>query len=596
MATIVGVSASAESRAHTLMAAEALRKVASDQGHDIKIECRGPDETSSPLGAEDIAKADLVILAIDQDIDQTPFKDLAIFRTTTSQAIRDTAGILARAFKEAGLPAQASCDQQKEEAVSTSDATKKRIVAVTSCPTGIAHTFMAADALKKKAAAAGHEIKVETQGSVGAKDQLTPEDIAAADVVIISADTHVDESRFAGKPIYRSSVGAAVKDAAGVIASAFSEAETAAPAASVSAGGRRMQSVEEAKATLKANRSGPYKHLLTGVSYMLPVVVAGGLLIALSFVFGIEAFKEEGTLAAALMAIGGGAAFKLMVPVLAGFMAYSIADRPGLTPGLIGGLLAVNLGAGFLGGILAGFLAGYVALWLRDNIKLPQSLEGLMPVLVLPLLSTAIVGLLMVYVIGEPVRYINESLTAMLQGMGQTNAVILGLVLGAMMAFDMGGPVNKAAYAFSVGLLTSDTFGPMAATMAAGMTPPLGLAIATFIAKNRFTEEEREAGKAAFVLGLSFITEGAIPYAAKDPLRVIPSIMVGSALTGALSMYFGCGLRAPHGGAFVLAIPHAVSNLSMYILSILIGTAVTTALLIIVKRPVNEAGAPIAAE
>ena len=319
-------------------------------------------------------------------------------------------------------------------------------------------------------------------------------------------------------------------------------------------------------------------------------------MIALSFVFGIEAFKQEGTLAAALMTIGGGAAFKLMVPVLAGFMAYSIADRPGLTPGLIGGLLAVNLGAGFLGGILAGFLAGYVALWLRDNIKLPKSLEGLMPVLVLPLLSTAIVGLLMVYVIGEPVRYINESLTAMLQGMGQTNAVILGLVLGAMMAFDMGGPVNKAAYAFSVGLLTSDTFGPMAATMAAGMTPPLGLAVATFIAKNRFTEEEREAGKAAFVLGLSFITEGAIPYAARDPLRVIPSIMVGSALTGALSMYFGCGLRAPHGGAFVLAIPHAVSNLSMYILSILIGTAVTTALLVILKRPVNEVPAAVAAE
>lgn len=595
MATIVGVSASAESRAHTLMAAEALRKVASDQGHDVVMECRAPDEITSPLKEEDIAKADLVILAIDEEIDQAPFKGLTIYKTTTSLAIRDTAGVLAKAFKAAGIPEQASCDQHKEEAVSTSDDTKKRIVAVTSCPTGIAHTFMAADALKKKATAAGHEIKVETQGSVGAKDQLTPEDIAAADVVIISADTHVDESRFAGKPIYRSSVGAAVKDAAGVIASAFNEAETAAPAAGGQSG-ERMQSLEEAKAALKASRSGPYKHLLTGVSYMLPVVVAGGLLIALSFVFGIEAFKQEGTLAAALMAIGGGAAFKLMVPVLAGFMAYSIADRPGLTPGLIGGLLAVNLGAGFLGGILAGFLAGYVALWLRDNIKLPRSLEGLMPVLVLPLLSTAIVGLLMVYVIGEPVRYINESLTAMLQGMGQTNAVILGLVLGGMMAFDMGGPVNKAAYAFSVGLLTSDTFGPMAATMAAGMTPPLGLAVATFIAKNRFTEEEREAGKAAFVLGLSFITEGAIPYAARDPLRVIPSIMVGSALTGALSMYFGCGLRAPHGGAFVLAIPHAVSNLSMYILSILIGTAVTTALLVILKRPVNEVPAAVAAE
>ncbi|WP_319498493.1 PTS fructose-like transporter subunit IIB [uncultured Cohaesibacter sp.] len=595
MATIVGVAASAESRAHTLMAAEALRKVASDQGHDISIECREPEETTSPLTPEMIAGADLAILAIDQNIDQAPFAGLPVYQTTTSRAIQDTASVLGEALQKAGLPVEANCDQPKEEAVATSDVTKKRIVAVTSCPTGIAHTFMAADALKKKAAAAGHDIKVETQGSVGAKDQLSAEDIAAADVVIISADTHVDESRFAGKPIYRTSVGAAVKDAAGVIASSFSEAETAAPAAG-GAGGKKMQSLEEAKAALKANRSGPYKHLLTGVSYMLPVVVAGGLLIALSFVFGIEAFKEEGTLAAALMAIGGGAAFKLMVPVLAGFMAYSIADRPGLTPGLIGGLLAVNLGAGFLGGILAGFLAGYVALWLRDNIKLPKALEGLMPVLILPLLSTAIVGLLMVYVIGEPVRYINESLTGMLQGMGQTNAVLLGLVLGAMMAFDMGGPVNKAAYAFSVGLLTSDTFAPMAATMAAGMTPPLGLALATFIAKNRFTEEEREAGKAAFVLGLSFITEGAIPYAAKDPLRVIPSIMVGSALTGALSMFFGCGLRAPHGGAFVLAIPHAVSNLAMYILSIVIGTAVTTALLIVLKRPVDEVPAAVPAE
>jgi PTS system fructose-specific IIC component len=595
MATIVGVAASAESRAHTLMAAEALRKVASDQGHDISIECREPEETTSPLTPEMIAGADLAILAIDQNIDQAPFAGLPVYQITTSRAIQDTASVLGEALQKAGLPVEANCDQPKEEAVATSDVTKKRIVAVTSCPTGIAHTFMAADALKKKAAAAGHDIKVETQGSVGAKDQLSAEDIAAADVVIISADTHVDESRFAGKPIYRTSVGAAVKDAAGVIAASFSEAETAAPAAG-GASGKKMQTLEEAKAALKANRSGPYKHLLTGVSYMLPVVVAGGLLIALSFVFGIEAFKEEGTLAAALMTIGGGAAFKLMVPVLAGFMAYSIADRPGLTPGLVGGLLAVNLGAGFLGGILAGFLAGYVALWLRDNIKLPKALEGLMPVLILPLLSTAIVGLLMVYVIGEPVRYINESLTGMLQGMGQTNAVLLGLVLGAMMAFDMGGPVNKAAYAFSVGLLTSDTFAPMAATMAAGMTPPLGLALATFIAKNRFTEEEREAGKAAFVLGLSFITEGAIPYAAKDPLRVIPSIMVGSALTGALSMFFGCGLRAPHGGAFVLAIPHAVSNLSMYILSIVIGTAVTTALLIVLKRPVDEVPAAVPAE
>ncbi|WP_114009178.1 PTS fructose-like transporter subunit IIB [Cohaesibacter intestini] len=590
MAKIVGVTANRDSEPHTRMASEALRKVAEDAGHSISIECQGPNGVTTPLSQDQIDSADLAILAIDQSIDQTRFEGLKTTITTTSAAIRKTEDTLSDALKIAGFPAPNTRDSKQEEAVSTSESSKKRIVAVTSCPTGIAHTFMAADALKKKGAAEGYDIKVETQGSVGAKDQLTAEDIAAADLVIISADTHVDESRFAGKPIYRTSVGASVKDASAVIKAAFAEAETAAPAAAGSEGS--MQSVAEAKAALQAKRSGPYKHLLTGVSYMLPVVVAGGLLIALSFVFGIEAFKEEGTLAAALMAIGGGAAFKLMVPVLAGFMAYSIADRPGLTPGLIGGLLAVNLGAGFLGGILAGFLAGYVALWLKDNIKLPSSLEGLMPILILPLLSTAIVGLLMVYVIGEPVRYINESLTAMLQSMGQTNAVLLGLVLGAMMAFDMGGPVNKAAYAFSVGLLTSDTFAPMAAVMAAGMTPPLGLALATVVAKNRFTDDEREAGKAAAVLGLSFITEGAIPYAAKDPLRVIPSIMIGSAVTGALSMFFAAGLRAPHGGAFVLAIPNAVSNLPMYILSIVIGTLITTALLIALKRPVNEAAVP----
>ncbi|TLP48711.1 PTS fructose-like transporter subunit IIB [Cohaesibacter sp. CAU 1516] len=590
MAKIVGVTANRDSEPHTRMASEALRIVAEDAGHSISIECQGPNGVTTPLSQDQIDSADLAILAIDQSIDQTRFEGLKTTITTTSAAIRKTEDILSDALKIAGFPAPNTRDSKQEEAVSTSESSKKRIVAVTSCPTGIAHTFMAADALKKKGAAEGYDIKVETQGSVGAKDQLTAEDIAAADLVIISADTHVDESRFAGKPIYRTSVGASVKDASAVIKAAFAEAETAAPAAAGSEGS--MQSVAEAKAALQAKRSGPYKHLLTGVSYMLPVVVAGGLLIALSFVFGIEAFKEEGTLAAALMAIGGGAAFKLMVPVLAGFMAYSIADRPGLTPGLIGGLLAVNLGAGFLGGILAGFLAGYVALWLKDNIKLPSSLEGLMPILILPLLSTAIVGLLMVYVIGEPVRYINESLTAMLQSMGQTNAVLLGLVLGAMMAFDMGGPVNKAAYAFSVGLLTSDTFAPMAAVMAAGMTPPLGLALATVVAKNRFTDDEREAGKAAAVLGLSFITEGAIPYAAKDPLRVIPSIMIGSAVTGALSMFFAAGLRAPHGGAFVLAIPNAVSNLPMYILSIVIGTLITTALLIALKRPINEAAVP----
>ena len=277
-----------------------------------------------------------------------------------------------------------------------------------------------------------------------------------------------------------------------------------------------------------------------------------------------------------------------MIPVLAGFIAYSIADRPGLAPGLIGGMLASQLQAGFLGGIVAGFFAGYVALWMRDNIKLPVHFEGLKPVLIIPLLSTLLVGLFMIYVVGEPAKAIMDGLTDFLKNIGSANAVLLGLLLGGMMAVDMGGPVNKAAYTFGVGLLASNTFLPMAAVMAAGMVPPLALGLATFVAKNRFTADEQIAGKAAAVLGLSFITEGAIPFAANDPLRVIPSCVAGAALTGALSMYFGCGLHAPHGGIFVLAIPNAVSPLLAYIASIVSGTLLTTVLLVLFKKPIPQ--------
>jgi PTS system fructose-specific IIC component len=394
--------------------------------------------------------------------------------------------------------------------------------------------------------------------------------------------------RFSGKRVLKTSVGDALKRADRVVADALALP----PAGNEGAG--YADAVARAKATQKEAQSGPYKHLLTGVSFMLPFVVAGGLVIALSFVFGIEAFKEKGTLPAALMQIGGDAAFALMVPVLAGYIAYSIADRPGLAPGFIGGMLAAKIGAGFLGGIVAGFLAGYVARWLRDTIQLPANLEGLKPVLVIPLLATLVVGLMMIYVIGTPVAAIMAGLTGFLQGMTGANAVALGLLLGGMMAVDMGGPVNKAAYTFAVGLLGAETFTPMAAVMAAGMTPPLGLALATIVAKNRFTMQEQEAGKAAGVLGLAFITEGAIPFAAKDPLRVIPAAIAGSALAGALSMWFGCGLRAPHGGAFVLAIPNAVSPLGLYVLAIAAGTVTTTVALIALKRPV-EADAEVRA-
>ncbi len=590
MTTIVAVTACPTGVAHTHMAAEALKEMAERQGHTIRIERRSASGVEDPLQPTEIATADVVLIAADIDVESGRFSGKPVHTVSTSKAIRETAAVLDAALSLAGKQPSSSGEEtpQMTKDTSASPDGGLRIVAITSCPTGIAHTFMAADALKKAAATRGDTISVETQGSVGAKTPLSDEDIDKADLVVIAADTHVDDSRFAGKKIYKTGVGDAVKDAKGVIEAAIAEGEILGGSA---AGADYVGEVKKAKAARKAQQSGPYQHLLTGVSFMLPIVVAGGLLIALSFVFGIKAFEQEGTLAAALMAIGGGAAFKLMVPVLAGYIAYSIADRPGLTPGLIGGMLAVNLNAGFLGGIVAGFLAGYVARWLRDNINLPQNFEGLKPVLILPLLSTLIVGLAMVYVIGEPVAAILAALTSFLKGMGTTNAVVLGLIIGGMMAVDMGGPVNKAAYTFAVGLLTSDTYGPMAAAMAAGMTPPLGLALATVVAKNRFTKEERDAGKAAFVLGISFITEGAIPFAAKDPVRVIPSIIVGSAITGALSMAFGCGLVAPHGGIFVLAIPNAVINLGMYAVSIIVGTAVTTAMLIALKKPVPEVAA-----
>lgn len=466
----------------------------------------------------------------------------------------------------------------------------KRLVAVTSCPTGIAHTYMAAEALERAARERGVAIKVETQGSVGVENALTEEEIRAADAVIVAADAKVDLSRFEGKAILETSTGEAIRDPAGVIDRALAAAQSAAPEAREATRADqapRSPDLTEQVAAIRSERrataAGWYRHLMTGVSYLIPFVVAGGILIALSFVFGIEAFKNEGTLAAHLMTIGGSGAFGLMVPVLAGFIAYSIADRPGLAPGMIGGFLAGHVGAGFLGGILAGFLAGYLTAWLNRAIRLPRTLEGLKPVLILPVLATGAVGLLMIYVIGNPVAAISEGLKNWLTGLSQGSALVLGMVLGAMMAFDMGGPVNKAAYTFAVGLLGDGIYGPQAAVMAAGMTPPLGIALATALAPRKFTPEEREAGKAAAVLGLSFITEGAIPFAAADPFRVIPSIMVGSAVAGGLSMAFGCTLRAPHGGIFVLPIPNVVGNLGLYVLAIAAGTVVTALLLNAVK-------------
>ena len=463
-----------------------------------------------------------------------------------------------------------------ESAAPQAAATGKFVIGITSCPTGVAHTYMAQEALEKGAQVLGHEVKIETQGSVGADNVLTAEDIARADVVIIAADTNVDLARFAGKRLYRTGTKAAINDAVQVINTAFASAPVFGDADAA------------ASASAKPERTGVYKHLMTGVSHMLPFVVAGGLLIALgfaigSFMFGdqgIYIYKEEyaGTLGQTLFQIGKDA-FALFVPVLGAYIAYSIAGRPGIAPGMVGAYIAASTGAGFLGAIVAGFIAGYFVAWLAKIIKLPRELDSLKPMIILPLVGTAFIGLLMYYFIAHPVAEAQSALETWLKSLQGSSALLLGALLGGMMALDMGGPVNKAAYLFSSGLIASDVLGPMAATMAAGMTPPLAIFCATLLFKNRFTEEERQAGKAAGVLGLSFITEGAIPFAAKDPLRVIPALMIGSAVTGALSMVFGCGLRAPHGGIFVLFIPNAVVNVWAYALAIIVGTAVSTACL-----------------
>jgi PTS system fructose-specific IIC component len=582
---IVAVTTCPTGIAHTFMAAEALRKTAEVMGYDIKIETQGSEGIKTPLSEQDIAEADLVIIGADIHVDPSRFAGKPVYATYTSRAIRNTKVVIEEAIADAQVEEPEPAPLPVAAPAATVDA-PKHLVGITSCPTGIAHTFMAAEALRKAAVELGHEIKVETQGSVGAKNQLTPEDIAQADAVVIAADTYVDLSRFGGKRVYETSTKQALKAGKSVINDALALPEPVHPSGNGSqSGGNQgdyLQSVRQAKAEQSARRSGPYRHLLTGVSYMLPVIVAGGLIIALSFVFGLK--PEPGSFGDALLQIGGKSAFALIVPVLSGFIAFSIADRPGLAPGLIGGMLASSLGMGFLGGIVSGFLAGYIALFVRDKVNLPANLEGLKPVLVIPLLSTLAVGLLLIYVFGTPVKAILDGMTAFLQGMGQTNAVILGLILGGMMAVDMGGPVNKAAYTFSVGLLASNVFAPMAAVMAAGMTPPLGLALATLLAKRQFTEEEREAGKVATVLGISFITEGAIPFAAKDPIRVLPACILGSAVAGALSMLFNCQLRAPHGGIFVLAIPNAVSQGGLYVVAIAVGTLITALTIIQLKR------------
>lgn len=561
MRNLIAVIGAGERSTHAVLAAEALRRAAQMRGDSIAVEVRTAQGLLNPLSDAQIAEAKGLLLIGGEGLEVERFTAVKILAASLEEALADAGAVLARVPDERDSAAPR--------------AAPRRIVAITSCPTGIAHTFMAAEGIQQAARALGHVMRVETQGSVGARDPLTEEEIREADLVLIAADKQVDLSRFGGKRVFQCGTKPAINDAGNLLARALAEAQTydATPAATNKPGGG-------------AKRAGPYKHLMTGVSFMLPFVVAGGLLIALAFaVGGIYVFDDahQGSLAHALFQIGAKAAFVLMVPALAGYIAFSIADRPGVAPGMIGGLVAANLGAGFLGGIAAGFIAGYGVDFLNRHIHLHRNLEGLKPVLILPVLGTLLTGLLMIYVVGGPVAEALAALTTWLRGMQGSSAIVLGLLIGGMMAFDMGGPVNKAAYAFSTGLLASEVYSPMAAAMVAGMTAPLGVSLATRLFADRFTMEERGAGSAAGVLGLAFVTEGAIPFAARDPFRVIPSLMLGSAVAGAISMAVGAELKVPHGGVFVLPIPNAVTHLGGYLVALLAGTVITALALRILK-------------
>ncbi|MFJ4635575.1 fructose-specific PTS transporter subunit EIIC [Streptomyces hygroscopicus] len=470
-----------------------------------------------------------------------------------------------------------------------------RIVAVTSCPTGIAHTYMAAESLENAAREAGVELVVETQGSAGF-DKLPAATIAAADAVVFAHDVEVrDKARFAGKPTVDVGVKAGINRPAELIAEAREKAargETGAPVDTAAENSAPMDADGTANDGFGTRLR---TWLMTGVSYMVPFVAAGGLLIALAFAIGgyeIASAKsvadhfvwtETSSWAALLFQIGS-AAFTFLVPVLAGYIAYGMADRPGLVPGFVGGYIATTIKAGFLGGLAAGLIAGAVVMGIQ-RFKVPAALRGIMPVVVIPLISSAIVGVLMFVVIGKPIASAQEAMTDWLNGLSGANAIGLGVLLGLMMCFDLGGPVNKVAYAFATGGIavsdpSSGSLKIMAAVMAAGMVPPLSLALATTVRGRLFTKTERENGKAAWVLGASFITEGAIPFAAADPLRVIPSSMVGGAITGALSMAFDCTLRAPHGGIFVVPL---IGQPFLYLLAIVAGTVVSAGLVVFLK-------------
>lgn len=466
------------------------------------------------------------------------------------------------------------------------------IVAVTACPTGIAHTYMAAEAIEKKAKELGYQVKVETRGSGGAKNVLTDDEIAKAAGVIVACDTNVPTDRFDGKKVIECQVSDGINKAEELIK------RIAAGDAPVFKASGKKEAPHSSVGGKESIGHQIYKHLMNGVSHMLPFVVGGGILIAIAFL--IDGFSVDlnslpadqranfGTItqAAAMFKGIGGTAFGFMLPILAGFIAMSIADRPGLAVGFVGGSIAANGTSGFLGALVAGFVAGYIVLLLKKVFsKLPESLDGMKPVLLYPLLGIFLVGVIMQFVVEPPIGALNTAINNGLNGLNGASAVVLGVLLGGMMSVDMGGPVNKAAYVFGTASIAAGNYNIMAAVMIGGMVPPLAIALATIFFKNKFTAEERKAGPTNFIMGLSFITEGAIPFAASDPLHVLPACVVGSAVAGGLSMAFGCTLMAPHGGIFVVP---TIGNPLMYLVALVIGSFIACGLLGLLKKKVSE--------
>ncbi|WP_295289610.1 fructose-specific PTS transporter subunit EIIC [Veillonella sp.] len=460
------------------------------------------------------------------------------------------------------------------------------VLAVTGCPTGIAHTYMAAESLERKAKEMGISLKVEKNGASGVKDALTAEEITHAKCIIVASDRQVEMGRFNGKPMIQTKVANGINKAEELLTEAMSGT-----AAVYQASAADREAAEIAASASDSVGRQIYKHLMNGVSHMLPFVIGGGILIALAFLFDTldpanpKNFGSGNPLSAFLMQIGG-ASFGFMLPVLAGYIAMSIADRPGLVAGFVGGLLANQGGSGFLGALIAGFAAGYLVLLVKKLVSgLPQALEGTKPVLFYPVLGVLFIGLAITFVINPPVSALNHWLMDSLQSMGTTSRVLLGLIFGAMMSVDMGGPVNKAAYVIGTGALATGEYGIMAAVMAGGMVPPLAIALCTTFFPSRFTEAERKSGITNYIMGLSFITEGAIPFAAADPVRVLPACIIGAGPAGALSMFFECTLRAPHGGIFVVP---TIGNPLLYLASIAIGSVIACIILALLKPSLNK--------